>query len=111
MKAFSFLTLLTLTLGNGVVQAQQISEIRKMEAAGDVQGARALLTKELSSNPNNVTALTEYAEFLDRYGDPGAREAYAKLLAALRSSGNNARAGAVAHRLAILDLQAGDREA
>ena len=58
-----------------------------------------------------MAALTAYAEFLDRYGDPGAREAYGKLLAALRNGGDQARAAAVARRLAMLDLLAGDRAA
>src|SRR5881227_1050343 len=49
---------------------------------------------------------------LESSGDtPAAREAYTKLLTALQHSGDKQRAGVVAHRLAALDLLAGDREA
>jgi hypothetical protein len=72
-------------------------------------GARTALARAAQSSPNSVAAWTAYAEFLDRYGDPGARDAYGSLLAALRNSGDSARAAMVAHRLALLDLLAGDR--
>ena len=83
----------------------------QLESAGDPLGARNALSRAVQSNPNSVTSLTAYAEFLDRYGDPQAREAYQKLLSALRSSGDTTRAAAVSRRLAILDLIAGDRAA
>jgi hypothetical protein len=82
-----------------------------MEASGDTAGARAALARAAQSNPNNVADLTAYAEFLDRYGDPASRDAYARLLTALRGSGDTARAGAIARRMAVLDLLAGDRDA
>jgi hypothetical protein len=83
----------------------------QLEAAGDAQGARTALQRAAQASPNNVAALTAYAEFLDRYGDPGAREAYSKLAAALRSSGDTARANAAARRLTLLDMIAGDKAA
>src|SRR5260370_20255234 len=61
------------------------------------------------SNPSDITSLSEYADFLDRYGDPGARAAYGTLLDALSSSSDSARRAAVARRLITLDLQAGDQ--
>src|SRR5271169_6859155 len=87
---------------------QNLDSIQKLEASGDTAGARTALARAAQANPNSVPAWTAYAEFLDRYGDPGARDAYAKLLAALRNGGDSARAGAVARRLALLDLLAGD---
>ena len=72
---------------------------------------RATLARAAQANPSDPAALTAYAEFLDRYGDPGARDAYGKLLAALRNSSDQARTGAVARKLAVLDLMAGDRAA
>jgi len=81
-----------------------------MEASGDSAGARTALARAVAANPNSIPALTAYAEFLDRYGDPGARDAYAKLLAALRNPGDSARAGVIAGRLAALDLLAGDHD-
>jgi hypothetical protein len=78
-----------------------------MEASGDVAGARAALAHAVEGNPRSVTALANYAEFLERYGDPGCKEAYTKLLAALQQSGNTARAAVIQKRLALLDLVAG----
>src|SRR5262245_17991525 len=80
-----------------------------MEASGDTAGARSALAR--AAQTGDVSALTAYAEFLDRYGDPQAREAYNKLLTSLRSSGNTARIAIVQRRLALLDLLAGDRAA
>ncbi|HEX3747998.1 MAG TPA: hypothetical protein VHW09_28905 [Bryobacteraceae bacterium] len=51
-----------------------------------------------------MPALTAYAEFLQRYGDPAAKEAYTRLIARLRQSGDSARADAITRRLALLDL-------
>src|SRR5260370_11628052 len=82
-----------------------------MEASGDTAGARTALARAVAANPNNIPALTAYAEFLDRYGDPGAREAYRKLLTALRNSSDSTLTGVIAGRLAALDLLAGDQEA
>lgn len=94
-----------------VATAQSLGEIRKMEVSGSTAEARAVLARTAQSNPRNTAALMEYAEFLERYGDPAARDEYAKLLAAPGMSADSARAGEVARRLIILDLMAGDREA
>ncbi|MCX6631610.1 MAG: hypothetical protein NTW28_28700 [Candidatus Solibacter sp.] len=94
-----------------ILGEQSLDQIQKMEASGDAIGARAALARAAQANPNGVAAWTAYAEFLDRYGDPAAREAYAKLLVALRNGGDSARAATVARRLALLDLLAGDRNA
>src|SRR3954453_8307410 len=72
---------------------------------------RATLARAAQASPSNPAALTAYAEFLDRYGDPGVREAYGKLLASLQSGSDQARTAAVARKLAVLDLMAGDRAA
>src|ERR1035438_4284192 len=90
---------------------QAADSLQKLEASGDVAGARAALARQAQVNPNNISALSQYAEFLDRYGDPSAREAYTKLLEAARASGDTARATAVMRRLAVLELLAGDRAA
>ncbi len=90
---------------------QNLDQVQKMEALGDSAGARATLVRAAQASPNNVAALTAYAEFLDRYGDPAARDAYAKVLAALQSSGDTTRGATVARRLAVLDMMSGDRNA
>src|SRR5262249_54871139 len=69
---------------------------------------RTALARVAQSNPNSVSAWMAYAEFLDRYGDPGAREAYTKLLEAMRSSGDSSKTAAIEHRIKIYGLLAGD---
>ncbi|MCU1233486.1 MAG: hypothetical protein JWP63_1453, partial [Candidatus Solibacter sp.] len=88
---------------------QNLDQVQKLEATGDTAGARAALARAAQASPNNIAAWSAYAEFLDRYGDPGARDAYGKVLAALNTSGDSARAAAVARRLALLDMVYGDR--
>src|ERR1051326_1629053 len=97
MRVFAVVTFLSITLVSAALDGQQ--------------DQRTTLARAVAANPNNVPALTAYAEYLERYGDPGARDAYAKLLAALRNSSDGARAGVIAGRLAALDILAGDREA
>jgi len=111
MKAFPLPVIFALTSVCSSGWGQTPDSIRKMEMTGDTAGARAALARAAAGSPNSIPAITAYAEFLDRYGDPACREEYAKLLAALRSSGNTARAGVIAGRLADLDLLAGDRAA
>jgi hypothetical protein len=94
---------------SGATAASNLEQSRKLEAAGDTQGARALLARAAQSNSSDITAMTEYAHFLDRYGDPGARQAYEKLLSGLRASGDKKAAGECARRLAVLNALAGDR--
>src|ERR1035438_1197216 len=110
MKASLFYAIVILASASSPILGEQsLDSIQKMEASGDTMGARTALARAAQASPNNVAAWTAYAEFLDRYGDPGAREAYGKLLAALRNGGDSARTAAVARRLALLDLLAGDR--
>jgi hypothetical protein len=109
MKAPRWLASLIFTVTLPAAFAQQSAA--QMEAAGDSVGARNALARAAQANQTNVAALTAYAEFLDRYGDPQARDAYGKLAAALRNSGDTARANAAAHRVALLDLLAGDKSA
>src|ERR1019366_1564081 len=102
MKAFSIVTVCVFTLVSSALRGQSTGEIQKMEASGDTQGARTALARAAQDNPASVPALAAYAEILDRYGDPGCRGAYARLLTVLRSSGDTARAASVARRLAAL---------
>jgi hypothetical protein len=112
MKAFRILAPIFLAGSTCFLQAQTNPDsIQKMEASGDTSGARMALARAAEADPNNITAWTQYAEFLERYGDPGARDAYGKLLTIVRRSGDTKTAGTVARRLAILDLLAGDANA
>ena len=110
MKAFRGPVVLFLSVVSvSFVLAQSPESISKMEAAGDTLAARAALARAAESN--SVPALTQYAEFLERYGDAGARDAYRKLLTALRNSGDRQHTASAARRLAVLDLLAGDSKA
>ena len=90
---------------------QTPDQIRKLETSGETEEARKALAQGAESRPNDVAALTAYAEFLDRYGDPGTRQAYARLLSRLQQGGDSARAARVARRLAALDVLAGEKDA
>jgi hypothetical protein len=111
VKAFSVFAALILTFGSSVTRGQtDLGQIRKMESSGDTAGARAALAHAVQRSPGSIPALTEYAEFLERHADPGARDEYGRLVAALSHSGNSAAAASAAHRLAVLDLLAGDKQ-
>jgi hypothetical protein len=89
---------------------QNLDRARQLEASGDVMGARGLLARAAQAS-TDISALAEYAEFLDLHGDAAAKEAYTKLLAALDGPAHRAERVAVARRLAELSLLAGDRSA
>ncbi len=77
--------------------------------AGDTPSRRASLAHAASAEPNNIAAQFAYAQFLESYGDPAAREAYAHALSAAQRANDPPRTGEAAQRLTMLDLMAGDR--
>jgi len=77
----------------------------QLETKGDGTGARELL--EQAAQRGAADALEAYAQFLDRHRDPAAREAYEKALKV--TQGEQRRA--LARRLLVLDMVAGDRGA
>jgi len=77
--------------------------------SGEGSESRAALAR--AAEDNSPPALATYAGYLDRYGDPAAREAYSRLVEACKRAGDASGAAAAARRLAILDLLSGDREA
>lgn len=82
-----------------------------LERRGDSAAAERLLrtTAATSSDP---AALGAYAEYLERHRDPAARDAYQKLAALLdRQGASSTERAKVQHRLALLDLLAGDKAA
>src|ERR1700674_659490 len=100
MKAFSVLALFAFTFPD-LASGQNLDRIRKMEASGDIAGARTALSRAAEGSPNDVAALTNYAEFLERYGDPATHQAYTRLLPLLRQRGDTAAASTIARRLAV----------
>jgi hypothetical protein len=111
MKAFSIVFLLVFVgMFVGALQGSDtLLHARQLEASGDSTGARALLAQAAQTHPRDLAALTEYAEFLDCHADPGAKEAYGKLLAALDQLAQSQRHAAVARRIAELALLQGRR--
>jgi hypothetical protein len=85
------------------------TDARALERTGDALAARTALQRAVRADPQDAAALQSYAEFLDRYEDPQAREEYRKALAALGTD-RGARAR-IARRLVLLDLIQGDRAA
>src|SRR5580658_2898676 len=107
MKAFSIAFLFVFV--SNLQGSQNLERARQLEESGDGTGARALLAQAVQSAPGDIAALTEYAEFLDCHADPGASEAYGRLLAALDQPAHRQRRAAVARRMAELSLLRGDR--
>ena len=96
MRAFPILVTVIFSFPFSGVSAQSAEE------------QRAVLARAAEANPDSVSAVGAYAEFLERYGDPASRTAYGKLLAAAERAGDKTRAAVAARRLAALDLLAGD---
>jgi hypothetical protein len=109
MKVISPLALGAVVLF-GALHAQNLEEIRRLEVTGDLAGARAGLAAAVARNRTDISSLTNYGDFLERYGDPASRQVYGQLLAALQQKGDSASAAVIARRLAALDLLAGDRD-
>src|ERR1700681_3481401 len=111
MRVLSAIVFSVLTFSSALVASESLDRARQLTNSGDSLGAKTVLAQAAQRNPKDITVLSEYAEFLDRYGDPAARGAYEKLLEALGESGDAARRAGVARRLVTLDLLAGDNVA
>src|ERR1700690_1886390 len=78
MKALSIAFLFAFAIA--LQGSENLERARQLEASGDGAEALTLLAHAALSAPNDIAALTEYAEFLDCHADPAAMEAYGKLL-------------------------------
>jgi hypothetical protein len=94
---------------NSIASGDAGADARVLERNGDALAARTELQRAVRANPQDLAVLLSYAEFLDRYQDPEARDTYRTALAGLKMDGR-ARAR-VARRLVLLDLIEGDRAA
>src|SRR5262245_53419731 len=99
MKALSAIIISCLSFGSVLSGSETLDRARQLLKAGDAPAAKTLLAQAAQRSPGDVTRLSEYAEFLDQFGDPGARGAYGRLLEALGNGGDAARRTAVAKRL------------
>src|SRR4051794_18729753 len=108
-------TVLLLFLAGGIAAAlsanDAVDRAHKYEDTGDSAAAREVYSKAVQSSPNDPEVLTGYAQVLERYRDPGAREAWRKTAAALKTAGKMPDAAAASRRAVLLDLIGGDRAA
>src|SRR5882757_7792289 len=103
-------TVLLLLLVNGLCGNEVVDRAHNYEDAGDSAAARDVYSKAMRSAPNDPELLAGYAQILERYRDPGARDAYRKSAALWKSAGRTQDAVRSARRAVLLDLIAGDRE-
>ena len=74
------LLVLSAAMGSALLGQPFEQRARELEAEGNSARARALLERTVLDRPNDPGILTFYSGFLDRHGDPQARETYRKLL-------------------------------
>ena len=103
MRAFGIIALAAVAAAYTLFGQDLAERARQRERSGDVQDARQILQRAARGAAHDAAALAAYAEFLDRYRDPGTRGAYERLLAALGPSEREQRVR-VARRLLELDL-------
>lgn len=104
-------TLLLLLLVSGLSANEAVDRAQKSEDAGDSAAAREVYSKAIQATPNDPELLTGYAQILERYKDPGAREAWRKSAGLWKNAGRPQDALRSARRAVLLDLIAGDRTA
>ena len=104
-------TVLLLLLVNGLSANEAVDRAHKYEDAGDSAAARDVYAKAVQSAPNDPELLTGYAQILERYRDPGARETWRKSVSAWKTAGKMPDAANAAKHAVLLDLIAGDRTA
>jgi hypothetical protein len=102
---------LPLFLATGLFAHEAVDRAHKFEDAGDSAAARGVYAKALQASPQDPELLAGYAQMLERYRDPGAREAYRKSAAAWKGGGRTTDALTAQRRAVLLDLIAGDRAA
>ncbi|HWE00529.1 MAG TPA: hypothetical protein VG345_15865, partial [Bryobacteraceae bacterium] len=88
-----------------------LDRIHKLEDTDDSTAAREDFQRAIRSAPNDAELLSGYASFLERYGDPGARDAYRRAAQQWRVAGKLDGARADERRAVLLDLIAGDHSA
>src|SRR6516162_3770272 len=77
---------------------ESLDRARQQERSGDASGARLTLAHAAQSKPSDMETLFAYAGFLERYGDPEARNVYRKILNESAKSNNRTQASEAARR-------------
>jgi len=98
-------------LTGSLLANETVDRAHKYEDAGDSAAAREVYTKALRATPNDPEILTGYAQLLDRYKDPGAREAWRRSTTLWKTAGRTPDALNAARQALLLDLIAGDHAA
>src|ERR1700691_4047334 len=96
-------TLLLLLLVNGLSANEVVDRAHKYEDAGDSAAAREVYATAIQATPNDPDLLTGYAQILERYKDPGAREAWRKSAGLWKTAGRTPDALRSARRAVLLD--------
>jgi hypothetical protein len=95
----------------GLRANEAVDRAHRFEDAGDSAAARDAYAKALRATPNDAELVTGYAQLLERYRDPAAREAWRKSARLWKSAGRTQDALHAARQAVLLDLIAGDRAA
>ena len=95
MKRSAVIGILTVLYASAMWADENTDRALKLENSGDAAGARIVLAKAVQSAPSDLGALTAYAAFLERYGDPEARTHYRQLLTL---SNGQCRSGCLSRR-------------
>lgn len=103
------LLLVAWSVSSALLAQDLMDRARALEGAGNALTARHLLEQTVRQEPESVSALQTYAEFLDQHGHPAARSVYGRLVDEKMLSGP--ALAEAARRLTVLDLLAGDHEA
>ena len=114
MRVSAFTFCLAVLLGSriltpGLAGSELSDQAHRLEDAGDSGRARELWARAVREAPGDGAILQKYAEFLERYKDPKARETYLATADAYRKAGKSDEAALALRRAWLLDLIAGDR--
>ena len=113
MKRIAVLAVLAACWLQAEPAAEVLRQSQEYERAGQPIRARAVLARAAEASAGDADTQLAYAEFLDRYRDPGRRAAYAKALALLGGESADSKTGdgkkKVLRRLVLLSLVEGDK--
>ncbi|HTA45020.1 MAG TPA: hypothetical protein VK789_21375 [Bryobacteraceae bacterium] len=93
----------------GLSANEAVDRAQKLEDSGESAAAREAYSKALQATPRDPELLTGYAQMLERYRDPAARENWRKAANFWKTAGKTQDALSAERRAVLLDLIAGDR--
>ncbi len=108
LAAFGIAACLSISSAAASSNSDLKDQVYQHESAGDLAGARSLLEQQ-AGTASNSSAAEALAEFLDRHGDPGRRDAYLKWAA---EESDPAKRRLALRQIVLLDFMEGkDSEA